>query len=303
MAQETFEANAPAGSAGKVEAEETALLSPEEVQPAIVFGKKGALDPLLDRIKKWANSIVTDVSTARGRKEVASRAYRISQAKVVLDNAGKAYIKAEKDRIKAVDIDRKRARDTLVLLRDDIRRPLTEWEAAEAARKAEEAAAEAARIAAEQLAEAKNTAWGIALVENDLFDRTRAIEAKEAEMAKQREEAERKEREAELEARREVEEAERAAKQKAREEEIAREAAEKAKREAEEAAAAEKAEQEAVEAKRKADEERKAKNKQHRGKIEREALAGLRGTLDATMAGSVLELIKAEGVPHVTINY
>jgi hypothetical protein len=111
------------------------------IQPADlekVFVKNG-LDPFIELIKKEVEDIVPDLSTAKGRKEIASRARWVASKKVIIDKAGKEFISKLKAQIQPIDAERKRMRDILDALRDEIRQPLTEWEEAEKEKKRKEA--------------------------------------------------------------------------------------------------------------------------------------------------------------------
>ncbi|MCK4705859.1 MAG: hypothetical protein KAT90_10280 [Gammaproteobacteria bacterium] len=104
-----------------------------KIDPVAIFKNDGLTD-VLAKIKEATSSIVPDLSTGKGRKEIASIAYKVSQSKTALDDAGKGLVAQAKKDIKLVDNERKRARDTLDTLRDAIRKPLNDWEAADAAR-------------------------------------------------------------------------------------------------------------------------------------------------------------------------
>lgn len=211
--------------------EEPTGLIPVESVNAIELFTGGGLDSLLAEIENEVSGYPVDLETDKGRKEIASVAYKVSRSKVVIDEAGKSLVSDWKKQAAEVDVGRKKARDFLDALRDRVRQPLTDWEA------------EQKRIEEERrLAAELEQAHAEALRENEIFDREAEIRRKEEEIAKQ--EAERLEKE-----RQEREAAER----KAREEQIAREAEERAKKEAAEALkreqeAREKAEREAKEA-------------------------------------------------------
>ena len=99
-----------------------------------VFSAEQGLDPYLAKIRAEIESFVPDVSTAKGRKEIASIAYKVAQSKTALDNVGKDLVAELKEVPKKIDAERKRMRDLLDGWKDEVRAPLTAWEAEEAAR-------------------------------------------------------------------------------------------------------------------------------------------------------------------------
>lgn len=220
----------------------------EENYP-VIYGRSG-LDHFYEKVKTEVSSEVPDLTTAKGRARIASLAANVSKSKVAVEKPGREYLKQLKDLPKKIEAELRDFTDKMDKLRDETRKPLTDWENAEKARveshkskiaelvsfrdgvigdsqfalsligqlesvvidsQFEEFEAEAHREKAESLAFLKAA-------------RERLIkhEAEQAELARLRAEAEERAR-------------------KDREEQIAREAAEKAKREAEEAAAREKA--------------------------------------------------------------
>ena len=112
----------------------TALALPEPTALAAMMRADRGLDPILERIEAAARSQAPDLSTVKGRKAIASLAYDIAKSKVALDEAGKALNEDARRQIGIVDAERKRMRERLDALKDEIRAPLTKWEAAEAER-------------------------------------------------------------------------------------------------------------------------------------------------------------------------
>ncbi|WP_072389780.1 hypothetical protein [Hyphomicrobium sp. CS1GBMeth3] len=91
-----------------------------------------------DRIVGMVRTIVEafadgmpDISTAAGRKEVKSFAYKITRSKTLLDGEGKKIVDELKDLPKRVDANRRHIRDALDAIKDALLKPVTEWEAAE----------------------------------------------------------------------------------------------------------------------------------------------------------------------------
>lgn len=99
-----------------------------------VFTAPGAIDPILNRIRKELDGFSADISSAAGRKAVASMAYKVARAKTYLDEEGKALVAKQKEIPNKIDATRKHLRDTLDKWKDEVRAPLTKWEADEAAR-------------------------------------------------------------------------------------------------------------------------------------------------------------------------
>lgn len=232
--------------------EETALVTIEPTSAVAIFTGEIPIEPILEHVRKQVMAFVPDVTTAKGRKEIASMAYKVSQSKAFVEAERKRQADHFKELPKKIDATGKRFRDYFDALRDEVRKPLTEWEEAEKARVEgikdrisdiykhaaqthdsvmvglairnvegiaiddswQEFAAEAAQVKDKVLADLRAC-----------FEQRLKAEAEAAELARLREEAAKRE-------------------QAEREAKIAAEAAAKATREAEEKAAREKAESE-----------------------------------------------------------
>lgn len=96
-----------------------------------VFTEPAGLDPYLARIRQEIDALEPDISTPKGRAEIASLAFKVSRCKTALDGVGKELVAELKEVPKKVDAERKRMRDTLDAWRDEVRLPLTEYEEAE----------------------------------------------------------------------------------------------------------------------------------------------------------------------------
>lgn len=219
--------------------EVTDLVVIEKANALAVFKSADQIEEILAKVEREVMSFVPDVTTAKGRKEIASLAYRVSQTKSYLDGLGKDLVADLKEIPKLIDANRKTVRDRLDALRDKARQPFTEWEEEQERIKAEEQE----RIKAEEDRKRFESDHEIAILMNEKHDREAKEKAEEAERQRI-----------------------------AHEEELKRQAAEQAKREAEEKAAAElaaakKREEDAIAAKAQA--ELLAKQAQERA--EREA--------------------------------
>ncbi|MBS4563525.1 hypothetical protein [Klebsiella pneumoniae] len=237
-----------------------------EIKPeqAPTLYRAGGLDAYLEQIRQAVNE-VPDLTTKKGRDRVASLAAQVSRSKTAIEKPGREYLKRLKEAVRPAEAEIKRFVDACDELRDETRRPLTEWEAEQERIKAEEAMnvlhAEALAMNEEfdrQLAARIESDHEMALLMNDAFDREQADKAAEAERQRIAHEEEIK-RMAAAEAAREVEQ--RA--QREREEAALREAALKAQ--------AEQAERDRIAAEQKAEADKQAAIEAERRKAQEEA--------------------------------
>ncbi len=313
----------------------------EKKNAMAVFTNNDQLDPLIEAIEKEARSLVPDVTTKKGRDAIASMAHKVARSKTYIDNAGKDLVAELKALPKQIDESRRVVRERLDALKDEVRRPLTEWEAEQERIKAEEAMT-ALHVEAlamnedfdRQLAARIESDHEMALLMNDAFDREQADKAAEAERQRIAHEEEIKRlaaaaaaREVEQRAQREREEAahrEAVLKAQAEQAERDRIAAEQ-KAEAEKQAAIEaerrKAQEEAdrirreaelreqarlAEEKRKADEQaRREADVKHRKAVGAEVVKALMANTSLTrdQAIEVLTAVKDGSIPHTGISY
>ncbi|ELX9578608.1 cell envelope biogenesis protein TolA [Escherichia coli] len=313
----------------------------EPVNAPAVFKSADQIEDILKKVEREVMSFVPDVTTAKGRKEIASLAYRVSQTKAYLDGLGKDLVAELKEVPKLIDANRKTVRDRLDALRDKARQPYTDWEAEQERLKQEEEA----RIAAEKLAAQIESDHEIALLLNEKFDREAAEAKAEAERQRiaheeelKRQAAEQAKREAAEAAQREIdaaaarereallakERAEREAKEAVEKaERDKKEAAERAEREKQEAIAAEqrKAQEEADRIRREAEAKEKARlaeeqriadeaaaraaNEKHRKAIGTAVVNSLIAHAGLTREDAIATLValKENLIPHTSITY
>ncbi|MDK1844503.1 MULTISPECIES: hypothetical protein [unclassified Klebsiella] len=313
----------------------------EKKNAMAVFTNNDQLDPLIEAIEKEARSLVPDVTTKKGRDAIASMAHKVARSKTYIDNAGKDLVAELKALPKQIDESRRVVRERLDALKDEVRRPLTEWEAEQERIKAEETMnalhVEALVMNEEfdrQMAARIESDHEMALLMNDAFDRDQAEKKAEAERQRVARELEIKrlaeekaKREAAEQAQREIDAA--AAREreailaKERAEREQREAAERAEREKQAAVEAErrKAQEEAdrirreaeqreqarlAEEKRKADEQaRREADVKHRKAVGTEIVKALMANTSLTrdQAIEVLTAVKDDRIPHTGISY
>lgn len=112
---------------------EIAVFDTAALVPAKVFAP-GGIDDVLAKLEAEVRATPIDISTEKGRKAVASLAYKVSRSKTALDDMGKTLVAGLKEKTAAIDAERKKARDRLDKLRDEVRKPLDDFEEAETAR-------------------------------------------------------------------------------------------------------------------------------------------------------------------------
>lgn len=118
----------------KTDNTQTQLVVIEPTTAVALFTEGQGVAELLADIRQKATSLVPDITTAKGRKEVASIAHSVARTKTYLDGLGKEQTDKFKEIPKRIDANRKQIRDTLDALKDEVRAPLTQYEAAEEAR-------------------------------------------------------------------------------------------------------------------------------------------------------------------------
>lgn len=302
------------------------------------FTTPGAIDPILARVRREIDKFEPDMSTAGGRKAIASFAYRVTQSKTALEKIGKQLADEAKALPKKIDATRRQIADTLDAWRDEVRKPLTEWEEAEDARKADHLAAigkldyyrslaaspdttaELARFALlsveaveigpqceEFEAEYRLSRQAAIDVLGPAIARLEKAEAEAAELeALRAEKAKRDAADALEAARKEAAEAatraaEAAASRAAAEHAAALAAAE---RRATEAAAAAKAELAAAQAAERAETERREKDRKHKAAINNAVLSALiEHGIDDDVARTVIKAVAGKKIPHMSISY
>lgn len=229
------------------------------------FFKDGTnLDGLYNVVETKARALVADVTTKEGVSQIKSTARQIASIKKRVDDIGKDVVAELKDLPKQIDANRKKWREDMEALQEEIRKPVTEIENRQA--EIEEIRATHGKLVLSGSEEIKAAIESLDKIEltgdkwkESLEDATAAVTAEKGALEVMLNAALKKEAEArELEElRKKQEEAERII----REQKIREEAERKAREEAEARAAAEKArlEREKAEAERKAAEADKAR--------------------------------------------
>lgn len=219
----------------------------EENAPTIFVA--GGLSRFIDAVKDEVCAEVPDLTTKKGRDRIASLSATVSKRKAAVEKPGRDYLRHIKALPKVVEDELREFVIAMNTLRDQVRQPLTDWEAADTARKdrhvdaiqaIEDLAVDLGLLTAAELRAGITTAEAVqidkhweefeveaARTKDHVLTRLRAAlsareqyEAEQAELARLRAEVE-------------------AQAQRDREAQIAREAEERARREAEQRAQAE----------------------------------------------------------------
>lgn len=111
---------------------ELVAISISEDQAPALYVENG-LDQFLDAIRHSVNE-VPDLSTKKGRDRIASLAAQVSRSKTAVEKPGRDYLKRLKEQPKIIEAELRRFTTECDRIRDETRRPLTEWENAEKAR-------------------------------------------------------------------------------------------------------------------------------------------------------------------------
>ncbi len=112
----------------------TDLVEFAATNPVAVLTDDKKYSEFFARVKREVDDFKPCIDTVKGRKEIASIAYKIARSKTAIDDAGKKLNEEARAKINAVDAQRRKIREELDALAATARKPLTEWEDAEEAR-------------------------------------------------------------------------------------------------------------------------------------------------------------------------
>ena len=115
---------------------EQKLIAIEEISednaPAIYVA--GGLQQFIDLVKGEVLGEVPDLKTRKGRERIASLAAKVSKSKTAVEKPGRDYLRRLKEMPKVVEAELREFVTKMDALRDEVRQPLTDWQAAEDAR-------------------------------------------------------------------------------------------------------------------------------------------------------------------------
>jgi len=105
----------------------------EENAPTIFVA--GGLSRFIDAVKDEVCAEVPDLTTKKGRDRIASLSATVSKRKAAVEKPGRDYLRHIKALPKVVEDELREFVIAMNTLRDQVRQPLTDWEAADTARK------------------------------------------------------------------------------------------------------------------------------------------------------------------------
>lgn len=109
----------------------TDIVAIVEANPVSVLTDEKTYADFYRHVEEEVKAFEADLSTATGRKAIASLAYKITRTKTAIDNAGKALTDEWRKNTNKVNEKRRKAREEFEALAAQARQPLTEWEEAE----------------------------------------------------------------------------------------------------------------------------------------------------------------------------
>lgn len=108
-----------------------AIKDQSKEQKIALFTQPSEFEKLMKKIKAETEAFEADVSTASGRAEIKSLAYKVTRTKTTLDGLGKKVKEDAQKTVDSVDETRRKMRIDLEAEAARVRKPLTDWEDAE----------------------------------------------------------------------------------------------------------------------------------------------------------------------------
>lgn len=115
----------------ETETPQTALVAQVAENPGLVLLDRERFDRFYEAIKAETDKLVPDLTTEKGRAAIKAMAFKVTKTKTAIDDAGKLLKEEAQATVNKVDAARREIKTRLEALRDDVRKPLTEWEARE----------------------------------------------------------------------------------------------------------------------------------------------------------------------------
>ncbi|MFD4120937.1 hypothetical protein ACFWQD_06455 [Alcaligenes faecalis] len=115
--------------------ESTELIElPSEDTALATFTTPGGLDHYIEQVREKVSGTVYDMKIRKDREACAADAYKVTRTKTAVEKMGAALSAKYKEVPKQIDAQRRVWNKQMDNLRDEVRKPLTDWEEAEASR-------------------------------------------------------------------------------------------------------------------------------------------------------------------------
>lgn len=112
--------------------ESTELIElPSEDTALATFTTPGGLDHYVEQVREKVSGTVYDMKIRKDREACAADAYKVTRTKTAVEKMGAALSAKYKEVPKQIDAQRRDWNAKMDSLRDEVRKPLTEWEEAE----------------------------------------------------------------------------------------------------------------------------------------------------------------------------
>lgn len=99
-----------------------------ETFTAVELFKPGAMEFVVSKIEAEVRATPRDISTEKGRKAIASLAYKVARSATYIEEKRLELVSDEKKRLAVIDAEGKKGRDRLTSLKLEARQSLTDWE-------------------------------------------------------------------------------------------------------------------------------------------------------------------------------
>jgi len=101
-----------------------AIIKVEKMSPSEIY-EGNNIELILSEIKKEALSFIPDTTTKKGQAEIKSLASKVARSKTFLDGEGKKLADELNAKLKPINGLRKKVRETLDELKEEVRKPVT----------------------------------------------------------------------------------------------------------------------------------------------------------------------------------
>jgi colicin import membrane protein len=92
---------------------------------AVTLFVQGGVETILSKLETEVRAVKRDISSAKGRKEIKSLAFKVARSKTALDEMGKDLNESKRAEINRVDAERRIIRERCDALKEEVLSDLT----------------------------------------------------------------------------------------------------------------------------------------------------------------------------------